>query len=191
MIPLPALEGDTVAAARALLGWRLWHETPEGVTAGIIIETEAYTSDDPASHSFRGRTPRNAAMFGPPGTAYIYRIHQQVCLNVATRAEGMGEAILLRGLTPMEGLDVMRRRRGIDDARLLCAGPGRLCRAMGVTLDLNFHRLWVPPLLLLPGAPVPEADVVATTRIGIRVATDRPWRFCVRGAPISKPFRRN
>lgn len=182
MNPFPVLEGDTVAAAREMLGWRLVHETPEGVTAGRIVETEAYTFDDPACHAFGRRTARNEAMYGPPGHAYVYRIHQQVCLNVVTRPEGIAEAVLIRALEPVEGLELMRARRGVESARLLCAGPGRLCRAMGITMEANARPLWTGPLRLEPGPAVPDEDVVTATRVGIRLAADRPWRFYQRSA---------
>jgi DNA-3-methyladenine glycosylase len=168
---------ETLRAARMLLGWRLVHNTPDGLTAGIIVETEAYTADDPACHAYRGPTQRNGAMFGPPGHAYIYRIHQQICLNVVTRPEGIPEAVLIRALDPVDGLDLMRLRRGDVGDALLCAGPGRLCRAMGVTMDLNGHAMWGGPLRLEPGSRVPDADVMTTTRVGISRAAEQPWRY--------------
>jgi DNA-3-methyladenine glycosylase len=181
---------DTVRAARRLLGWRLTHETPDGITAGVIVETEAYTEDDPACHAFRGPTPRNAAMFGPPGHAYIYRIHQQICLNVVTRPEGIAEAVLIRALDPVEGLGLMRLRRGDVDEALFCAGPGRLCRAMGITMELNGRPLWQAPLTLEPGASVPDSDVMTTTRVGISRAAEQPWRYYqISAGSVSKRAR--
>jgi DNA-3-methyladenine glycosylase len=193
--PLPPvfafLGGDCRAAARALLGWTLVHDTPEGTTAGRIVETEAYTVGDPASHAFRGETPRNRAMFGPPGHAYVYRIHQQVCLNVVTGPEGVPEAVLIRALDPLDGLGLMRRRRGDVPDRLLCAGPGRLCRAMAVTLAQNGATLVSGPLRLEPGPPVPDADVKIATRIGLSRAADEPWRYYqISASSVSKRIKK-
>jgi DNA-3-methyladenine glycosylase len=145
------------------------------------VEVEAYAPDDPASHSYRGRTPRNAAMFGPPGHAYVYRsygIHH--CLNLVCGDDGVGAAVLLRAVEPTHGLDTMRARRGVEDARLLAAGPGRLCEALGITLEHDGLRLDEPPFVLLPREG--EPDVVATTRVGITRAADMPWRYVLRGS---------
>jgi DNA-3-methyladenine glycosylase len=154
---------------------RLIVRVTDGVRmVGRIVEAEAYRPDDPASHSFRGPTPRNATMFGPPGHVYVYVSHGiHHCMNVTT---GHGSAVLLRALEPIQGLEEMARRRGVAEPRLLCAGPGRLCQALGVTraddgADLTTNvGLW-----LAPGDPVTR--VSATPRIGLTVARDRPWRF--------------
>ncbi|WP_455274250.1 DNA-3-methyladenine glycosylase [Rhizobium herbae] len=147
---------------------------------GRIIETEAYTDDDPASHSFKGQTVRNQAMFGPPASIYVYRsygIHW--CLNFVGRT---GSAVLIRALEPISGLDLMRQRRGLDNPIMLCSGPGRLCQALGVTDTLNGRRLVEDPLHLT--VPSERLAVSAGRRIGIKKATDIPWRFGVKGSPF-------
>ncbi|WP_293373163.1 DNA-3-methyladenine glycosylase [Phenylobacterium sp.] len=169
-------------AARELIGWTI---AMDGV-GGRIVETEAYHYSDPASHSFSGPTARNAVMFGAPGAIYVYRsygIHW--CMNLVCGDEA-GSAVLLRALEPTEGLDVMIARRGLDDPRLLCSGPGRLCQALGVSRDQNGLKVFEPPFELIPGPP---AEVVVGPRIGITKAIDVPWRFGERGSRyLSKPF---
>lgn len=148
-----------------------------------IVEAEAYQEDDPASHSFRGRTNRTEVMFGPPGHAYVYFTYgMHHCMNVVTGSTGEGSAVLLRAAEPLEGLEEMARRRGTNDPRALCSGPGRLCRALGIDraengLDLVRGRL----LWLLEGAPVAPATISVGPRVGITSGTDRPWRFSVQG----------
>jgi DNA-3-methyladenine glycosylase len=154
---------------------------------GPIVEVEAYDHEDPASHGFRGRTQRNRAMFGPPGIAYVYRsygIHW--CLNLVCEAEGVANAVLIRALEPAYGLDEMRRRRGVDDPRLLCSGPGKLCQALGVTREHDGLRLDRPPFELRPREhPV---DVVVGPRIGITQAAELPWRYAESGSRfLSRP----
>jgi DNA-3-methyladenine glycosylase len=150
---------------------------------------EAYDSDDPAAHGFRGRTARNASMFGPPGHAYVYRsygIHW--CLNLVCEEEGSPAAVLVRALEPTVGLELMRERRGLDDAHLLAAGPGRLCEALGVTREHDGLSLAEPPFELR--APSEQPQVVAGTRIGISVAAERPWRYAEAGSRwLSRPLR--
>lgn len=171
------LDGDTLAAARHLLGCIVIHETLDGVASGRIVETEAYTEDDPASHSFGRRTARNAVMFGASGTAYLYRIHQETCLNVVVGPEGRADAVLIRALEPTSGIELMRKRRGVEAEHLLCAGPGRLCRALGITMESNGEPLIGGNLRVEPGEFVPDEHVVITTRVGIRHAADWPRRF--------------
>lgn len=149
-----------------------------GQTAGLIVETEAYDRDDPASHSFRGPTARNGAMFGPPGRAYVYRsygIHW--CLNVVCGPPG--SAVLIRALEPVEGIALMQARRGVSAPRLLCSGPGRLCQALGVTAALNSHPLDAPPFRLAPG---PAAPIASGRRVGISKGVETPWRFAWAGS---------
>lgn len=158
---------------------------------GVIVETEAYLEDDPASHSFPGRTRRNASMFGPPGSLYVYRSYGlHWCANVVCGEEGEGAAVLLRALEPTHGLAEMRRRRGVADERALCAGPGRLCEALAITGADDGRPLDRPPFeLLLPKAPV---EVVVSPRVGITRARERPWRYCLKGsAYVSRPRPRS
>ncbi|RZL88037.1 MAG: DNA-3-methyladenine glycosylase [Variovorax sp.] len=173
--------------ARRLIGVTL---LVDGV-GGRIVECEAYDRDDPASHSFAGRTARNAVMFGPPGHAYVYRsygIHW--CLNFVCREEGHAAGVLIRALAPTAGLTRMRERRGMEDARLLCAGPGRVGQALGIDASFNGRALDAPPFQLLP-APDDQPAVVVDVgpRIGISKAAEVPWRFGERGSRfLSRPF---
>jgi DNA-3-methyladenine glycosylase len=159
----------------------------EGV-GGLIVEVEAYDHEDPAAHGYRGRTERNASMFGPPGHAYVYRsygIHW--CLNLVCEEEGVASAVLLRALEPTDRLDEMRARRALDEPRLLCAGPGRLCQALGVTREHDGLPLDRPPFAL--EARHGDVDIVAGPRIGITRAADKPWRYgLARSKFLSKPF---
>jgi DNA-3-methyladenine glycosylase len=148
---------------------------------GRIVEVEAYDQEDPASHGYKGRTPRNASMFGPAGRAYVYRsygIHW--CLNLVCEGEGVASAALIRALEPTHGLDEMRARRGLADPRLLCSGPGRLCQALGITNDLDGHELDRPPFELR--AREEPVETVAVPRIGITRATELPWRYAEAGS---------
>jgi DNA-3-methyladenine glycosylase len=157
---------------------------------GRIVEVEAYDHEDPASHGFRGRTDRNASMFGPPGHAYVYRsygIHW--CLNLVCEEVGVANAVLLRALEPTRGLEQMRARRGLEDERLLCSGPGRLCQALGVTREHDGLALDRPPFELLAGDS--PAEIVTGPRIGITRAAELPWRYAEAGSPfLSRPLRR-
>jgi DNA-3-methyladenine glycosylase len=155
---------------------------------GSIVEAEAYHHEDPASHGFGGRTARNAAMFGPPGHAYVYRsygIHW--CLNFVCEEEGSASAVLLRALEPVFGVDVIRARRGLDDPRLLAAGPGRLCQALAVTRAHDGLPLDAPPFELRARATEPE--IVRGPRIGITRARELPWRFGIAASRyLSRPM---
>lgn len=175
---------DPVAVARALIGARL---TIGGV-GGIVVETEAYDQDDPASHAFVGPTDRNRSMFGPPFHAYVYRsygIHW--CLNVVCGAPGHGAGVLIRALEPTDGLDRMAERRGVAEPRLLCSGPGRVGQALGVTRALDGLPVDAPPFALEP--PELPRPVVTGPRIGISRGVDKPWRFGLAGSRfVSRPF---
>ena len=154
---------------------------------GVVVEVEAYSADDPASHAYRGRTPRNASMFGPPGRAYVYRsygIHW--CLCLVCGEDGVAEAALVRALEPTDGLEAMTERRRLDEPRLLCAGPGRLCQALGVTGEHDGLRLDRRPFELL--ARERAADVAAGPRIGLTRAVEAPWRYVLSGSRcLSRP----
>jgi DNA-3-methyladenine glycosylase len=157
---------------------------------GRIVEVEAYHHTDPAAHSFRGRTERNAVMFGPPGFAYVYRsygIHW--CLNFVCEPEGSASAVLIRAVEPLQGLaKMMRRRHGISDERLLCSGPGRLAQAMRVTHAHNGLPLDRLPFEIY--AREDEVEVMAGVRIGITKAAELPWRYGLKGSKfLSKPFK--
>ncbi|NNM72221.1 DNA-3-methyladenine glycosylase [Enterovirga aerilata] len=175
---------DVVTVARELIGATL---LVAGV-GGVIVETEAYDREDPASHSFSGPTRRNAAMFGPPGRAYVYRsygIHW--CLNFVCGEAGHGSAVLVRALEPRAGLDTMRARRNLDEPRALCAGPGRLTQALGITIAHDGLPLAEPPFAVLPRGC--EPPIVAGPRIGISKAAELPWRFGLAGSRfLSRPF---
>ncbi len=169
------LSGSVHDVARGLLGATL---TLDGV-GGMIVEVEAYAPTEPASHAFRGRTARNASMFGPAGTLYVYRsygIHW--CVNIACEEEGVGTAVLLRALEPTHGLDEMRRRRGGVADALLCAGPGRLTQALAITREHDGLPVTEPPFALEP--PTTAFEIATTRRIGITKAVDLPWRYVIR-----------
>jgi DNA-3-methyladenine glycosylase len=182
IITLEALERDFFArsvheVAPAVVGCTL---LVDGV-GGRIVEVEAYDADDPASHGYRGLTARNGAMFGPPGHAYVYRSYGvHWCLNLVCGPEGRAEAVLVRALEPLAGLDAMRRRRGLDAERLLCAGPGRLCQALGVSGEHDGLPLDRPPFELRAAGEAVE--VARGPRVGITRATEHPWRYGVSGS---------
>src|SRR6266404_1648245 len=155
---------------------------------GIIVEVEAYHHTEPAAHSFRGPTPRNLVMFGPPGFAYVYRsygIHW--CVNFVCEKAGSASAVLIRALEPTRGIPAMRRRRGLHDERSLCSGPGKLTEALGITEAHNGLALDAPPIAL--HARVGKPEIVSGMRIGITKAVELPWRYGLKGSKfLSKPF---
>jgi DNA-3-methyladenine glycosylase len=184
-------EGPTIDVARNLLGQVLLSVTPQGRTAGRIVETEAYLgADDPASHAARLRTGRVEAMWGEPGIAYVYRSYGiHAMLNVVTEPVGSTGAVLIRALEPVIGVDLMRSRRGLDDARLLCSGPGKLCQALGIGLDMHGTDLVTSDKLWISPGETPR-DVSTSGRIGISRGQAHPWRFWVTGNPHVSAHRR-
>jgi DNA-3-methyladenine glycosylase len=170
---------DSRRVAVDLLGCALVHETADGVVSGVIVETEAYRPEDPACHAYQGPTMRNRTIFGRPGLAYVYLsygVHK--LLNVVCEGEGVGSAVLIRALRPLEGLEIMSRRR--KGSTHLCDGPGRLTQALGVELAQDSVDLTDGTLYILPG-DAPEGEVLATTRVGISRGTELPWRYLVEG----------
>ncbi|MFO7867377.1 MAG: DNA-3-methyladenine glycosylase [Candidatus Aminicenantes bacterium] len=171
-------------AAPKLLGCRLVHESPEGITSGKIVETEAYLENDPASHSHNGRTPRNEVMFGPSGRAYVYFTYgMHYCFNVVTGKPGEGEAVLIRALEPLEGFSLMMKRRAQEERKKLCSGPAKLVQAMGITPGHNGRDLSQGRLRLID-AERRDFDVVCTMRIGIKKGADTPLRFYIKNSPF-------
>ena len=180
---------DPVVLARDLLGRVLFYKTPEGLLAGRIVETEAYTgAADPASHAFRGRTARNAVMFGPAGHAYVYFTYgMHHCLNVTAGAQGTAGAVLLRALEPLAGVEIMRARGDHGPESRLLSGPGKVGRAFGLSLVDNGRDFTRGPLGLATGAPVPDREVAISRRIGISRAVDLPYRVAGLSSPsVSK-----
>jgi DNA-3-methyladenine glycosylase len=177
---------DTLTVAAELIGKVLVHRTASGVTAGAIVETEAYIGEsDPACHAAPGPTKRNAPLYGPPGVAYVYLNYgMHYLVNAVTEGEGAPAAVLIRALEPLEGIGVMQTRRGgataSPDPSSLCRGPGNLTKALGISLAHNRLRLTEPPLSIEDWG-VTTGEIAWGPRIGIRVGTDRPWRCYVAG----------
>ncbi len=179
---------DAVMVAQALIGACL---LVDGV-GGVIVETEAYDQSDAASHCYRGQTARNATLFGPPGHVYVYRSYGlHWCLNFVCREVGHGAGVLIRALEPTRGLQTMRERRAMNDSRLLCAGPGRVGQALGITHAHDGRSLNRLPFVLAPGSqPDLQLELQAGSRIGISKAVELPWRFGLAGSRyLSRPFR--
>jgi DNA-3-methyladenine glycosylase len=181
MIGSRFFERNAIDVAAQMIGLRL---TLDGV-GGIIVETEAYLADDPASHSFKGPTTRNSAMFGPAGRAYVYRIYgMHWCINAVCLP---GSAVLIRALQPVSGIDIMQERRRQHDQRQLCSGPGKLCEAIGIDGRHDGENLTTRPFALQAAEQVPA--ILTGTRIGISKAAHQPWRFGLAGSPfVSRKF---
>lgn len=184
---------DTITLAQRLLGCELVHDSAEGQTAGIIVETEAYITGDPACHAYRRKTTRNAAMFGAAGSVYVYLIYGMYhCINVVSAEEGMGEAVLIRALEPTRGVDLMQMRRSIKNKKTveelkrntplkqLCNGPGKLVQAMGISLVAHNATFLTEGSLYINAPSVSNVEVVITTRIGITQGADLPYRFYIK-----------
>jgi DNA-3-methyladenine glycosylase len=171
--------------ARDLLGCVVRH----GDTAGVVVETEAYHHSEPACHAFVGLTPRTRVLFGSPGRAYVYRSYGiHALLNAVCEPEGEGAAVLIRALEPLEGIEVMRARRGPVADRQLCSGPGKLTQALGIGLELNDTPLAGGPVEVEAGPPPATRRVLTGPRIGITKAADLPWRFCLPSRDVSRPW---
>ncbi len=189
--PLPRdfYQQDAVTLAPLLLGQWLVREVQGLRLAGRIVEVEAYLGhEDAASHAYRGPTPRNRSMFGPPGHAYVYLIYGvHHCLNIVTGPEGDGQAVLIRALEPLEGIPFMQQRRGVTRLRDLTNGPGKLCQAMDIDKRLDGHDLCLGEVLWLEPGPPPTEPLCASPRIGVRgdeLALQRPWRFFLQDNPF-------
>ncbi len=192
VLPRSFYEQETVVVAQQLLGKYLVHNSPEGVSAGRIVETEAYLgTNDPASHAYRGETTRTKAMFGPPGHAYIYFTYgMHYCFNVVTAPSGKGEAVLIRALEPVEGIGLMQTRRGVDAFPNLTNGPAKLVSALGISPGLYGSDLTEGPLTIrdayenYPIRVLEASEIVVTPRVGIKVAQELPLRFYIKDNPF-------
>ena len=183
----------TRALARALIGCILMRDSEEGAAAGRIVETEAYLPGDPACHAFIGKTLRNATLFGPPHRAYVYQIYGRLfCFNLSSEKDGRGAGVLVRALHPLEGVDLMRRRRGVEAERDLCRGPGRLCQALAIDRSFDGANLATDRWLWLSHGGPSRFRVGRSTRIGVTRAAEHQLRFYVAGSAfVSGPSRLN
>lgn len=177
----------SLEAAPKLLGFYLMRWTPRGLIKVKIVETEAYHQEDPASHSFRGLTPRTAPMFQAGGHIYVYFTYGiHYCLNIVTGPEGAGEGVLIRAAEPIDGVEIMKDNRGIRDINKLTNGPGKLAQALGIRDTSLSGKILNKSSVLLqpPSVPLAREDIMATPRVGIKRATELPWRFYIRGNPF-------
>jgi DNA-3-methyladenine glycosylase len=191
-LPVRFFNRPAELVARELLGAVVMSRAGGALTAGRIVETEAYLGyDDPASHGYRHRrNERNAALFAAPGTWYVYLSYGvHWCANLVCEGPGRGSAVLLRALEPLEGLDAMAARRGAPDPRLLCSGPGRLCQALGITRGLDGRAMRSSMVTIVSGSAIAEPDTEATPRIGISKAADWPLRYALAGSPWTSRAR--
>ena len=193
-LPVAFYARETELVARELLGAVLECHTADGIASGRIVEAEAYLGEhDPACHAAVGHTARTAPLYGDPGTAYVYFIYgMHWCVNAVTRELGLPSAVLIRALEPLEGIELMRRRRpNVRRLEDLTSGPARLCRALGITGAFNCLPLQRPPLVVRRGEAVPDRAVVVTPRIGITKAADWPLRWAVAESPFvsARPTR--
>lgn len=169
---------DAVTLAKDLIGYILLHDDGAIRRSGVIVETEAYTDDDPASHAYRGKTSRNKAMFEQGGVSYVYLIYGMYhCFNVVTGPKGSGEAVLIRALEPLEGILSMQETRGVRNLRNLCSGPGKLCQALGISTKQNGISLFDSELRIAIPDDSKIYSIETDCRIGISKASDRKWRF--------------
>lgn len=185
-LPRDFFDRDPARVARDLLGTMLVHDSEEGRVAGWIVETEAYLHRiDPASHSYRRRTPRVEAMFGPPGHAYVYAIHSRWCFNIVTQPPDVASAVLIRAIEPFEGIELMKKRRGKDSLLELCRGPAKLCEALGIDRSFNGYDLTTGKTLFVTkdrSKPIPRRQIVCTPRIGVTSAHELELRYFVEGS---------
>jgi DNA-3-methyladenine glycosylase len=189
--PLPQafFARNSLAVARDLIGCTFLF----GGVGGRIVETEAYRQDDPCCHGYRGKTERNAVLFGPPGCLYVYFTYgMHYCANIASEKDGVAAGVLLRALEPDYGVEGMVERRGVLEPRLLASGPARLAQALGIGRAQNGLRVWLPPLAVLPRpSGTTDPEVVTTARIGVRGGDQKPWRFVdAASRHLSRPLSR-
>lgn len=181
MLPKSFFDQDSLSLAKSLLGCELVHITPEDTTSGIIVETESYSQDDAASHSYRGETERTRVMFGSGGHAYVYFTYgMHYCFNVTADKAGVGSAVLIRALDPKTGIEIMKKRRGRENVVDLASGPAKLVQAMGITKADYGKPLFSGNLFIRSHLKNPVIE--SGPRVGIKQATDKPWRFWVSGS---------
>lgn len=177
MLPQSFYEEDAVTLARKLIGCELVHDSGRGLTSGVIVETEAYSQDDAASHSFKGVTNRTRVMFGAAGHVYVYFTYgMHYCFNVVCGPAGHGQAVLIRALKPLNGVELMKKRRNRDAEHELCNGPAKLVQAMGITMNDYGRPLFAGALYINPASHA-SYEISIGPRVGITKAVDEPWRF--------------